>query len=142
MFNQPYPTGSISINCEPQISTCLYRALNLVRDQGVGGSNPLSPTNVFNSLRQFSSRPKIHCSQNCRHADPRGSRYSDHATGHPWVGGKLLVAVRFYRACTGSGRHAAASDANRQRTVKGIVGPRACLPLAPGEADRQQQLPA
>ncbi len=25
--------------------------LNLVRDQGVGGSNPLSPTNSFNHLR-------------------------------------------------------------------------------------------
>jgi hypothetical protein len=24
---------------------------HLVRDQGVGGSNPLSPTNVFNNLR-------------------------------------------------------------------------------------------
>jgi hypothetical protein len=24
---------------------------HLVRDQGVGGSNPLSPTNIFNNLR-------------------------------------------------------------------------------------------
>ena len=25
---------------------------HLVRDQGVGGSNPLSPTNIFNNLQQ------------------------------------------------------------------------------------------
>ncbi len=30
---------------------------HLVRDQGVGGSNPLSPTNVFNSLKTSVSDP-------------------------------------------------------------------------------------
>jgi hypothetical protein len=29
---------------------------NVVRDQGVGGSNPLSPTNVFNNLQEYFSR--------------------------------------------------------------------------------------
>ncbi len=27
-----------------------FLPLNLVRDQGVGGSNPLSPTNIFNDI--------------------------------------------------------------------------------------------
>ncbi len=30
---------------------------HLVRDQGVGGSNPLSPTNLFKQLRQFPPDP-------------------------------------------------------------------------------------
>ena len=30
---------------------------HLVRDQGVGGSNPLSPTNVFNHLQTSGSGP-------------------------------------------------------------------------------------
>ena len=35
---------------KPQDSTGFNRLLNLVRDQGVGGSNPLSPTNCFQLL--------------------------------------------------------------------------------------------
>ena len=30
---------------------------HLVRDQGVGGSNPLSPTNLFNNLHEISGLP-------------------------------------------------------------------------------------
>ena len=33
---------------------------HLVRDQGVGGSNPLSPTNLFNNLRAFLVFPPQH----------------------------------------------------------------------------------
>ena len=62
IFNKERVTGSISINCKPQISTDFYNVLNLVRDQGVGGSNPLSPTNLFkhiNSISGFSSTGRV-----------------------------------------------------------------------------------
>jgi hypothetical protein len=42
---------------EPQISVDFNKGWNVVRDQGVGGSNPLSPTNVFNSLQSISGTP-------------------------------------------------------------------------------------
>ena len=32
---------------------------HLVRDQGVGGSNPLSPTNSFNRLQSISGLPQL-----------------------------------------------------------------------------------
>jgi hypothetical protein len=32
---------------------------HLVRDQGVGGSNPLSPTIIFNNLQSLPGSPKI-----------------------------------------------------------------------------------
>jgi hypothetical protein len=53
-FNDRLATSSISITQEPQISTDVNNVWNLVRDQGVGGSNPLSPTNFF----QHASAPK------------------------------------------------------------------------------------
>ncbi len=43
---------------KPQNSTDFNKVWNLVRDQGVGGSNPLSPTNIFkhiNCISGFSS---------------------------------------------------------------------------------------
>jgi len=43
-FNDRHATGSISISYKPQTSTGFNSLWNLVRDQGVGGSNPLSPT--------------------------------------------------------------------------------------------------
>ncbi len=49
-FNERLATGSISISYEQQIPTGFNTRWNLVRDQGVGGSNPLSPTNLFNNL--------------------------------------------------------------------------------------------
>ena len=47
IFNKERATGSISINYKLQISIDFHNARNLVRDQGVGGSNPLSPTIFF-----------------------------------------------------------------------------------------------
>src|SRR6266581_469406 len=49
---------------------------HLVRDQGVGGSNPLSPTNLFfNHLKQIAPvqrrlffRSLSRCAQNCAHS--------------------------------------------------------------------------
>ena len=38
---------------------------HLVRDQGVGGSNPLSPTNLFNKIQPFRNPEKSHCRQFC-----------------------------------------------------------------------------
>ena len=38
----------------------------LVRDQGVGGSNPLSPTNYFNNFCAFLVFPSHHCRRFCR----------------------------------------------------------------------------
>src|ERR1035437_5004522 len=49
-FNDRHATGSISISYKPQLSTDFNNLWNLVRDQGVGGSNPLSPTNYFQPL--------------------------------------------------------------------------------------------
>jgi len=49
-FNKRLATVSISINYKLQISIDFHNLLNLVRDQGVGGSNPLSPTNCFQQL--------------------------------------------------------------------------------------------
>src|SRR5271157_6028547 len=39
---------------------------HLVRDQGVAGSNPVSPTNFFNEIQPFAERLKIDCSRKCR----------------------------------------------------------------------------
>src|ERR1039457_4065150 len=39
---------------------------HLVRDQGVGGSNPLSPTNFFNNLNAFLVFPSHRCRRFCR----------------------------------------------------------------------------
>src|ERR1035437_5571150 len=49
-FHYWHATGSISISYKPQLSTDFNNLWNLVRDQGVGGSNPLSPTNYFQPL--------------------------------------------------------------------------------------------
>ena len=43
-------THSISIPCGLQNSIEFNKRWNLVRDQGVGGSNPLSPTNLFKRI--------------------------------------------------------------------------------------------
>ena len=40
-------TGSIAVILSQQNSTDFNKVRNLVRDQGVGGSNPLSPTNLL-----------------------------------------------------------------------------------------------
>jgi hypothetical protein len=49
-FNKQGATGSTAITWNQQNSTDFNKLWNLVRDQGVGGSNPLSPTNIFSSL--------------------------------------------------------------------------------------------
>ena len=43
-FKSPLAIGSKKSSYEPRISTAINNHLKLVRDQGVGGSNPLSPT--------------------------------------------------------------------------------------------------
>jgi hypothetical protein len=40
-----------------KFSTSFNKDWNLVRDQGVGGSNPLSPTIIFNNLQSISGSP-------------------------------------------------------------------------------------
>src|ERR1700687_4928983 len=52
-FKQQRATGSTAITWNQQNSTNFNKLWNLVRDQGVGGSNPLSPTKYFaiNQLR-------------------------------------------------------------------------------------------
>ncbi len=42
---------SIQSSYKQPISTDFNNSLKLVRDQGVGGSNPLSPTNNLNALQ-------------------------------------------------------------------------------------------
>ena len=49
-FNEQPATGSTAISWKRKTSTSFNRCWNLVRDQGVGGSNPLSPTICFHSL--------------------------------------------------------------------------------------------
>src|ERR1035437_5310659 len=51
VFNTKAATHSIKITYFRSISTDFNKSSNLVRDQGVGGSNPLSPTNTFNNLQ-------------------------------------------------------------------------------------------
>src|SRR5215467_9446094 len=51
-FNEQPTSGSAAITWKPQNFTSFNNGWNLVRDQGVGGSNPLSPTNIFNHLQQ------------------------------------------------------------------------------------------
>ena len=56
-FNMQAATGSTSITWNRQNSIDFNKVWNLVRDQGVGGSNPLSPTNCFQSLAPESQLP-------------------------------------------------------------------------------------
>src|SRR5580693_8364883 len=56
---------SITNRWKRSISTDFNSSLKLVRDQGVGGSNPLSPTNIFNSLQPSDPHLKIHCRRFC-----------------------------------------------------------------------------
>jgi hypothetical protein len=51
--NEAAATDSVQSICDHQVSTAFNRLWNPVRDQGVGGSNPLSPT-IF--LYPFRSR--------------------------------------------------------------------------------------
>jgi len=46
-------THSTPNTCGLQNSVEFNNCRNLVRDQGVGGSNPLSPTNYFKQLERF-----------------------------------------------------------------------------------------
>jgi hypothetical protein len=65
-FNGEGVTGSTAITWKQQNSTDFNKAWNLVRDQGVGGSNPLSPTNLFNYLQQrweLQNRPTWFCTR-------------------------------------------------------------------------------
>ena len=50
-------THAIPITCQLQNSIEFNNHRNLVRDQGVGGSNPLSPTNLFKHLNRTSGFP-------------------------------------------------------------------------------------
>src|SRR5258708_36256640 len=49
----PAATRSTSITCELHNSIEFNKRWNLVRDQGVGGSNPLSPTNCFQAHKRY-----------------------------------------------------------------------------------------
>jgi len=50
-------THSVSITCGLQNPIGFNKRWNLVRDQGVGGSNPLSPTNILKHLNCASGFP-------------------------------------------------------------------------------------
>src|ERR1041385_9092161 len=56
-FHERPATGSITATYEQQNPTNSNRPWNLVRDQGVGGSNPLSPTIIFNHLQSIPGPP-------------------------------------------------------------------------------------
>jgi len=57
-------TESLRIN---SIRPIFNNLRNPVRDQGVGGSNPLSPTNIFKQIQTFCELRKTACRQNCRY---------------------------------------------------------------------------
>jgi hypothetical protein len=46
---------------------------HLVRDQGVGGSNPLSPTNIFKDITALLDFRLHRCSRFCRRSNPQSS---------------------------------------------------------------------
>ena len=50
IFNTRCVTHSIKNSCKLRISIDFNKCANLARDPGVGGSNPLSPTNLFKHL--------------------------------------------------------------------------------------------
>jgi hypothetical protein len=71
---EPFRTTTFnSMAAKDSIESCYFRSISadfnkspkLVRDQGVGGSNPLSPTNIINNVQTFSSRLKIQCRRFC-----------------------------------------------------------------------------
>jgi hypothetical protein len=82
----PYLTGfsehkTFDVTCSrmnalTSVGEWLSLVEHLVRDQGVGGSNPLSPTNLFfNHLKQIAAgqwraffRSYFRCAQNCAHS--------------------------------------------------------------------------
>src|SRR5258706_7429500 len=68
-FNVSVVTDSISITCDPRKSTKFNNRPNLVRDQGVGGSNPLSPTIQF-----FSALSRCKCWFKNLSADQKSSK--------------------------------------------------------------------
>src|SRR5207245_5768284 len=53
----PTATRSTAITCARPNSITFNNCWNLVRDQGVGGSNPLSPTIIFKHLNVTSGFP-------------------------------------------------------------------------------------
>ena len=66
-------TDSIKISCDLQNSINFNKLRNRVRDQGVAGSNPVSPTIFFNEIQPFPERLKIDCSRFCRRSIPPSS---------------------------------------------------------------------
>jgi hypothetical protein len=56
-FHDQRTNDSMSITYKQQNPTNFNRLSNLVRDQGVGGSNPLSPTIIFNEINCISGFP-------------------------------------------------------------------------------------
>lgn len=54
VYRNQTATGSISISYGALNSVFFNIGRNLIRDQGVGGLNPLSPTNFFNDLQLIS----------------------------------------------------------------------------------------
>ena len=57
-FNNAATTSATAITWNQRISTDFTNVRNLVRDHGVGGSNPLSPTNCFQALAASTQSPK------------------------------------------------------------------------------------
>ena len=53
----PRSSGSNDRFCFRHVGEWLSLVEHLVRDQGVGGSNPLSPTNYFNPVIELASFP-------------------------------------------------------------------------------------
>src|ERR1017187_760642 len=50
---------------QPMFGEWLSLVEHLVRDQGVGGSNPLSPTIIINNLQMFYRNSEIQCRRFC-----------------------------------------------------------------------------
>jgi hypothetical protein len=82
-FNGVAATRSIKSSYSHQISTRFNKSFNLVRDQGVGGSNLLSPTNKVDNLQTREPNPLV-LAQMCQRRRVRQRQY--------WVSRRALDA--------------------------------------------------
>jgi hypothetical protein len=77
-----------------QVGEWLSLVEHLVRDQGVGGSNPLSPTNSFQALAKWPGREGLH-----------KRVYIDRVDCWPGVNSRQTLAAAKLTASTRSSHH-------------------------------------
>ena len=91
-----------------------------VRDQGVGGSNPLSPTIFFNNLQPFSSRLKIQCRRFCS-GESLQVQQVDGQTGAPIDSAKKTETRHLCGDTCAEWKYLYAPEQNRPSTLHPLV---------------------